>query len=202
MRVTNKSGLCSDKNETTFSLISKNSLKVFLCLFFIFFGSYIYAANHHLPLRIASISPALPALSVEGEAKPSGQTWYRAYSEPNSYISKFTDDGSLLALTSRNNPVELWDTRERKPIATFSGGGSGQVEAFVDVSPNGEHIAIGVDGRIEVRELRTSQMLFSVPAVSGGVASFSPDGTLFASAIDGKRLDIWNYSRKNVFTAL
>lgn len=196
MRVTKKSDFCTDKAETAFPFIPKNSLKAFLCLSFTLFASNIHAANNHVPLRIASISPALPALSVEGEAKPSGQTWYRAYSEPNSYISKFTGDGSLLALTSRNNPVELWDTRERKPIATFSGGGSGQVEAFVDVSPNGQHIAIGVDERIEVRELSTSQMLFSVPAVSGGVASFSPDGTLFASAIDGKRLDIWNLAQK------
>lgn len=196
MRVTNKTGVCPGKNEITFSLITQKYWKAFVWLFFATFFGNVYASPKHGLLTIASVSPALPPLSVEGEAKPSGQTWYRAYSEPDSYISKFTSDGSLLALTSKNNPVELWDTRERKPIATFSGSGSSRDEAFVDVSPNGSHIAIGVDGRIEVRELKTSQMLFSVPTVSAGVASFSPDGTLFASAIDGKRLDIWHIEQK------
>lgn len=196
MRVTNESGICTGKNKASPSLISLNSLTVLLSLLLMLFWGKAVAAKLKAPLTIASISPALPVLSDEGENKPSGQTWYRAHSERNSYISKFTDDGRLLALTSRNNPVELWDTEARKPIATFSGSGSSQAVAFVDISPNGQHIAIGVDGRIEVREIKTSQMLFSVPAVSGGVASFSPDGTLFASAIDGKRLDIWSLAQK------
>lgn len=142
------------------------------------------------------VDQALPALVSGGEAMNSSHQWYRAHSVHNGFASSFNNDASLLLLTSPNSPVELWDTNQRKTIASFSGSGAGQKNSFVDISANGKFVAINVGERIEVRDVEGKLLQFSVPAISGGVANFSPDSKWFASAIDGKRLDLWNVANK------
>ncbi len=144
----------------------------------------------------SNVDQALPALVSEGESLPESQQWYRAHSNQDSYTSTFSADGRLLALTSHNNPVELWDTETRAPISTFQGGGLSESDAFVDISPDGKFIAINVGERIEIRRIETKSLEFSVPSISGGAATFSPDSRLFATAIDGKRLDLWEVETK------
>ncbi|MEE9302191.1 MAG: WD40 repeat domain-containing protein [Thiotrichaceae bacterium] len=142
--------------------------------------------------NFSNVDQALPTLIRGGEVMQESQQWYRAHTENDSYTSNFSADGRLLALTSQNNPVELWDTIKRKTISTFTGSGLSHSEAFVDISPDGKFIAINVGDRIEVRNIDTKLLEFSVPAISGAAAAFSPDSHWFASAIDGKRIDLWD----------
>ena len=143
-----------------------------------------------------NVDPALPALVSEGEVMNPSQQWYLTHSKQDSYTSDFSANGRFLALTSHNSPVELWDTVKRIPVSTFTGGGLSQLETFVDISPNGHLIAINVGQRIEIRSIKDKLLLFSVPAISGAAATFSPDGRWFVTAIDGKRLDLWNIQQE------
>ncbi|MEE9351338.1 MAG: WD40 repeat domain-containing protein [Thiotrichaceae bacterium] len=177
------------KNSTLRTLKTKAQKSLVLLACVPFLG---IAANQ----KFSNVDQALPALVSGGEAMQKSQQWYRAHTKQGSYTSNFSADGRFLALTSHNNPVELWDTVQRKPVSTFSGGGLAHSDAFVDISPDGKFIAINVGERIEVRNISTKLLEFSVPAISGGAATFSPDSRWFATAIDGKRLDLWDIREK------
>lgn len=145
----------------------------------------------------SNVDHALPVLSSEGEVMKPSHSWYNAHSKHQSYMSTFSADGRLLALTSKSNPVELWDTVKRRPISTFTGGGVAQQETFVDISPNGRYIAINVaEHRVDVRNVKTKALMFSVPALSGAAGAFSPDGRWFVIAMNGKNLDLWSVNSK------
>ncbi len=167
--------------------------KAYFCFVLLLCAPYSSIASNR---NVSHVDKALPALVSEGEAMQTSQSWYRAHTKKGSYTSAFTADGRLLALTSQNNPVELWDTIKRKPVSLFQGSGLSSSDAFVDLSADGKFIAINVGERIEVRSIENGLLEFSVPAISGGAATFSPNSKWFATAIDGKRIDLWDISTK------
>ena len=174
--------------------ISESPLIKVLPYFFLL--ACFFCVNTYANHDFSNVDQALPTLVRGGEVMNKSRQWYRAHSKKGSYISNFSANGRLLALTSQKNPVEVWDTRKRKLVATFSGSGLPDEKAFVDISPDGKFIAMNVGERIEIRKMSTKLLEFSVPAVSGGAATFSPDSHWFATAIDGKRLDLWDMRTK------
>jgi len=141
------------------------------------------------------VDQALPPLVKQGEPVKDNQVWYNEHVNQGSYSSRFNTQGDVLALTSKGNPIELWNISERKLTAIFSGSREGQ-SAFVDISPNGNLIAFAMSGRVELRDLRTRNLLFSVPVMDGALSTLSKNGRYLASAIDNKRIDLWDTSIK------
>lgn len=186
---------------TTFSIILPRVSNRFLVSFFT--GWLFFALNFSSPLipfshaeTFQNVDLALPALVQEGESLRENQHWYRAHSDPKSFISSFSADGHFLALTSTNNPVELWDTKKQRLTAIFAGSGPSESTAFVTLSPDSRFIAINVGERIEIRHTNNKQLVFSVPSVAVSTGAFSHDNHWFATTIDGKRLDLWDIKTK------
>ncbi len=151
----------------------------------------VVATTSASPVILHHVDQALPPLVKRGEPVKDNQVWYNEHVNQGSYSSRFNTQGNILALTSKGNPIELWDIAERKLTTIFSGSNEGQ-SAFVDISPDGNLIAFSMGGRVELRDLRTRNLLFSVPVMDGELSVLSKNGRYLASAIDGKRIDLWD----------
>lgn len=173
----------------TFVWSLRNMKRLFLSLLFLLASSSLATAQSS---RLHSVDQALPTLIKGGEPVSKAQAWYKAHVDQGHYSSSFNQKGDLLALTSLGNPIEIWNISNRKLVTTLSGGGRFGKSAFVDISPNGKMLASGMDGRIELRKLGNKDILFSVPVIDGGLSTLSNDGRYLATAIDGKRLDLWD----------
>lgn len=136
------------------------------------------------------IEHALPALVKKGEPIKGGQTWYNEHVR-GVYSSSFSAQGDLLAITSVGKPIELWNIGERKLATTFIGSTENK-SAFVDLSADGNLIAFSMDGRVELRNIKQRSLLFSIPIIDSGLSTLSKNGRYLASAIDGKRIDLWD----------
>ena len=97
----------------------------------------------------------------------------------------FSPDGRLLASSSRDHTVLLWDTRTGRRVRALRGH-SGVVRG-VRFSPDGKVLATGsYDGTIRLWEVATgAQRVFQGTGEQIWDVSFSPDGKLLASGGKG-----------------
>jgi WD40 repeat protein len=91
-------------------------------------------------------------------------------------------DGAILATTSGDKTVKLWDARNCSPIATFDGGaGATWSPAF---RPGTDEVAaIGSDGSLRVWSVRDRKETRRIDKLGNGLGAiaWSPDGALLAA---------------------
>jgi WD40 repeat protein len=105
----------------------------------------------------------------------------------------FNPDGKLLASSSNDQTVKLWDVATGKEIRTLTGHTS-SVWAIA-FSPDGKRLASGSFGAIKIWDVANGTELLSYEAHNSNFPyslSFSYDGKRLASGGTDKEIKIWN----------
>ncbi|HJZ93114.1 MAG TPA: hypothetical protein VKE40_19715 [Gemmataceae bacterium] len=117
-------------------------------------------------------------------------------------------DGRRLAVGDRSGRVEVWDTTAAKPADRVCESG-GPVDRLA-MSPDGETLVIGRSGALEVRDVRTHQIVGpgakgvadirtggdSLPMVR--LVEFGPDGRILVGTTTTSQLKVWDSATGDV----
>jgi WD40 repeat protein len=104
----------------------------------------------------------------------------------------FSPDGRLLAFGD-GRVVRFWDVAARRPIGSLEGDG-GEVTGLA-ISPDGKILAVGGNAAVRLIDLAGKRTLARLKGPSFTL-SFSPDGTVLASATTKNRVRLWDVATK------
>ena len=105
----------------------------------------------------------------------------------------FHPNGKLLAMSTRENSVALWDLRKERSLAPDLYGHTLSVSS-VDFNRDGKVLASGSeDGDIRLWDVETHELIGTFSAQQKAIKSiaFSPQGGLLASVDDGDLITFW-----------
>jgi len=114
----------------------------------------------------------------------------------------FTPDGSVLASSSSDKTIKLWDVKTGKEIYTLNGH-MDSVKS-ISFSPDGNLLASGSsDKTIKLWNIKTGQEIYTFNGHLDAVISisFHPNGNLLASGSSDKTIKLWNIeTRVEIYT--
>ena len=162
---------------------------------------YIHKIKHHKELRyliLASIKNKTSCWNllflkdmINNRDIPLLKTITSHSSSVNSVV--FSPNGEILAFTSRDNTIKLWDVRSGKELKTLTGH-SDNVFSVV-FSPNGKILASGSnDETIRLWDVSSGKELKTSTGYSKSIFSvaFSPNGEILASGSSDKTIKLWS----------
>jgi WD40 repeat protein len=93
----------------------------------------------------------------------------------------FSPDGKILASSRSDRTVRLWDPASGKEIRRFPA--DREEATALTFTPDGKTLALGIGGKVYLREVATGKYLPQPPGHDGTVyaVAFSPDGKTLAS---------------------
>jgi WD40 repeat protein len=106
----------------------------------------------------------------------------------------YCPDGKSIVSLNDDGTVSKWDPTSNQLLLSFKSRASWPPPGCMALSPNGQHIAIGYDNGVEIREAVTGRELFVLTGHTGTVASlaFSPNGKHIATANGDNTASIWD----------
>ena len=103
----------------------------------------------------------------------------------------WSPDGTMLTAGTQGSVVRTWDVARGQELSSFKAG----TNPVWDMawSPNGQRLAIVVDGKVQVRDPATGEVLVS-PELFNTYSSvaWSPDGAMLAGGSMGGALEVWD----------
>ena len=111
----------------------------------------------------------------------------------------FSSDGKLLAGSSNDTTVRLWDTTTWKTVRTLQGH-TAEVDS-VDFAPDGQTVASGSkDKAIKLWDAKTGKLLRTLTGHTGRVESlaFAPDGKTLVTGGGGgdSAIKLWDLTKE------
>ena len=119
------------------------------------------------------------------------------------YSVAFAPDGNMLASSSSDDTIKLWDARSGEVLRTLEGHTEG-VDSVV-FTPDGNTLASGSDDKtIKLWNASSGELLRTLEGHTEGVDSvvFTPDGNTLASGSDDKTIKLWNASSGELLRTL
>lgn len=140
--------------------------------------------GHILLMRLLNLLPRPPAwrqaFPVTGGMNASGG---------RIKVIAFSPDGSVLAVASSNEGVQLWDAKTGRVLKTIDDTQSGNSMTTLVFSPDGKFLALGCKYQVCVIDLSGGQVRRLPEGGAHGMmvfsATFSPDSRLLATASYG-----------------
>jgi WD40 repeat protein len=114
----------------------------------------------------------------------------------------FNNDGELLASSSSDNMIIIWNWKEGKQMQKL--GHLADVWS-TEFSPDVQYIASGgSDNLVKIWSIKKQQLFKELKGHEGGVRSlcFSPDGKYLASGDESRLINIWNLNTFNLVCSL
>jgi WD40 repeat protein len=115
----------------------------------------------------------------------------------------FSPDGSMLASSSGDSTIKLWDVKSRWEIATLKGH-EDDVNSVSFSADGSMLVSRGDDGTIKLWDVKSRREIATVKGYTGHVysISFSPDGSMLASGSSDGTIKLWDViSRKKIATS-